>query len=113
MIFQVQYKINSKTYTINLPSFRGDLLRDFVSTIINGEITEIREFIHEDSTIKKDDKDYIHSKTLTLKNDLSLQSVRIPKIKKSLDDNELQNLISNPLLVQKTSINSVKIATKF
>ena len=111
--FQVQYKTNSQTHTINLSSDSWQKVRDFAKDLINGEITEIREFIHEDITVKKDDKDYIHSKTLTLKNELAYVSLRIPKIKKTLTDNMLNDLVFSHLQIKNKKPDSVKIATKF
>ncbi|RXJ82649.1 hypothetical protein [Arcobacter sp. F2176] len=111
--FQIQYKYNSKTHTMNLDSDSWQKARDFALTMINGEITDIREFVHEDNRVIKDDKDYVHSKTLTLKNDVGFNSLRIPKIKKSVNDILIQNLVFNHLLINNKKINSIKIATKF
>lgn len=111
--FQVQYKTNSQTHTINVSSDSWQKVRDFAKEIINGEITEIREFLEEDNRIKKDDKDYVHSKTITMKNEYGYVSLRVPKIKKSLDDNVLQNLVFNHLQIKNKKVDSVKIATKF
>lgn len=83
--FQIQYKCNSKTHTINLDSDSWQKARDFALTIINGEITEIRQFVHEDNRIKKDDKDYISYKSIFIKdNTSSFSSFKIPKVKKIL-----------------------------
>lgn len=111
--FQVQYKTNSQTHTINLSCDDWQKARDFAQDIINGEITEIREFLYEDTRIKKDDKDYIHSKTITMKNEYGYISLRISKIKKSIEDNVLTQLVFNHLQIRSKKPDSVKISTKF
>jgi hypothetical protein len=111
--FQVQYKYNSKTHTLNLYSSSYQKVRDFVQEIIGGEITEIREFVHTDNTIQNDNNNYVHSKTITLANDMGLKSLRIPKIKKSVTDEQLFQLVRLHLKHYDKKVESAKIATKF
>lgn len=111
--YQVQYKLNSKTHTMNLYSDSWQKVRDFAQTLISGEITEIREFVHEDNRTIKDDKDYIHSKTLSMINDNGYISLRIPKIKKTVTDQLIETLVFNTVSIHNKKVNSVKITTKY
>lgn len=111
--YQVQYKANSKTHTLNLSAQSWQHARDFALELINGEITEIREFVHTDDTKKDDDNNYIPYKTLVLRNERGIHSLRIPKVKKSVDDPFIESLAFNHLKLQNKRLNSIKITTKF
>ena len=108
--FQVQYKYNSKTHTINLTSDSWQKVRDFAQELINGEITEIREFIHQDDTVKKDDGDYKNRLNIVLYNDGFQNAFRLSKIKKNIDEKEALNLASNFLKFRGKTPNSIKIS---
>ncbi len=93
--YQVTYINNSKTQYVELHADNHTILKNVLDNLIVGEITEIREVLHEDNTIKKDDKNYIHSANIKL---YSLDrkyfnSFKIPKLRKTIKENELQNLV--------------------
>jgi hypothetical protein len=72
-----------------------EIIKDVFKALIVGELLEIREVVHEDDTIIKDDKNYIHSANIKIyTNDRKhFNSFKIPKLKKSIDDVQLQNLV--------------------
>ncbi len=93
--FQVVYSINSKTQTIELFADTYDKIKDMFDILFVGELLEIREVVHEDKTIIKDDKDYIHSanvKVLTADRKF-LNSFKIPKLRKNITDVQLETLV--------------------
>ncbi len=113
-MFQLQYKNNSKTHTLDLELNNYQHARDLFDSLFDGELFEIREFVHQDSTNVKDDLNYIHSKTVQLKSfDNQIKSIRIPKIKKNVTDLVMENLIFSKLKFNGKKPKSLKITTKF
>lgn len=111
--FQVQYKYNSKTHTINLTSDSWQKVRDFAQELINGEITEIREFVHQDDTVKKDDGDYVSYSSFFIKDDKdAFSSFKIPKVKKNLTNLQLEDFLKNHIKINSKTPHSVKISSK-
>ena len=92
-LYQVQYKRNSKTYTEDFYSPDYQKVKDFFETVIDGELIEIRKYVHLDTTIKKDDFDYIKRISFYISNESSYFSSFIPKVKKTLDLQTLKSLI--------------------
>lgn len=94
MKYQMIYKLNSKTHYSFINSSSWKNAKEVFEKLIVGELVEIREIIQEDKTIKKDDKNYIHSCTVKIssldKN--KFNSIKIPKLIKSLDEKTLTNL---------------------
>ena len=112
-LFQVQYKTNSQTHTINLSSDSWQKGRDFAQDVISGEITEIREFIHEDNRFKKDDGDYTPYISLFIKNDSgAFRSVKVPKVKRNLTNEFIQGLILSHLKIHNLKPHSVIFSSK-
>lgn len=112
-LFQVQYKYNSKTHTFNVNSDSWQKVRDFAQDIISGEITEIREFVHEDNRFKKDDGDYVSYVSLFIKNELgAFRSLKIPKVKKNLNNETIKELISTHLKIHSLKPHSVVFSSK-
>lgn len=98
MIFQLQYKTQSKTFTSNLDVANYQNARDFFENLIVGELYEIREFVHIDNTIKKDDGNYKgYAKVrLSLGNNYNY-SLKVPKLKKTTL--LTQSLVENSLRI--------------
>ena len=112
-LFQIQYKRNSKTYIENLYCPSWDIAKEFAETLIDGELTEIRKFVHHDSTLKKDDYDYYKRVTFFLFDSDAKMSFVLPKIKKTLEPNQLKDFIKNSLTFKSKNIDSDKINLTF
>jgi hypothetical protein len=96
--YQITYSNNSKTQYLELHADNYELIKNLVSALIVGELLEIREIQHEDKTIIEDDKNYIHSANVKIytNNRIYFNSFKIPKLKKTITDTELENyVISN------------------
>lgn len=96
-MFQVQYKRDSKTYTEDFYSDSYDKVKDFFENVIDGELIEIRKYVHLDTTVKKDDGDYVKRVGSYIVQDSYAVSFSLPKVKKSLKDGWYQNLIVSNL----------------
>ncbi len=82
--YQCVYKLESKTYNIEIDSLNEQGVRDFFQKYIVGDLIEIRKEVFFDKTIKKDDGDYKGYAKVSLRYGLGYyQSFRIPKIKKT------------------------------
>lgn len=93
--FQLTYSVNSKTQYSELSADSFQIVKDVFYSLNVGELLEIREIVYADTRIIKDDKDYIHSANIKIysKDKLHLNSFRIPKVKKIINEIELQNLV--------------------
>lgn len=112
--YQIVYTVNSKTHHIELTAPNYSILIDVFNSLIVGEIVEIREKIHEDKTIKKDDKNYIDYSTIKLTNEkyTKINSFKIPKIKKTIDDVQLRTLVTQYIKIDNKIPQKISISTK-
>uniref|UniRef100_UPI0040488E4F hypothetical protein n=1 Tax=Aliarcobacter sp. TaxID=2321116 RepID=UPI0040488E4F len=95
--YQLVYKLESKTHHTELQADSYQSVRDVFDNLMCGELVEIREILHTDTTIKKDDGDYFKYAKVSMKKGINLyQSMRIPKIKKSntLTETLVKNLFT-------------------
>jgi hypothetical protein len=91
--FQVQYKNNSQTFTDILPATSYKEIVDLFQDLINAEILEIRKVVYEDNTYPKDDGNYKKNRSMRVYNEKGhFITFKLPKIKKSLNDEDLTNL---------------------
>jgi cytochrome oxidase Cu insertion factor (SCO1/SenC/PrrC family) len=97
MRFQILYQLNSKSNHSILEADSFQNVKQVFNDLMVGELLEIREYVHEDLKNKKDDKNYIHSATfrITSLNKYFINSFRVPKIKKTLDQNQLVQYVHN------------------
>ncbi|MFY9090287.1 hypothetical protein [Arcobacter aquimarinus] len=103
-LYQVQYKKNSKTYTEEFYSDSYQKVKDFFENVINGELIEIRKYVHLDTAVIKDDGDYHKRVNLYVNNDDSFLSISLPKIKKDIKHNHLLELISDTIKIKSLPI---------
>jgi len=96
-LFQVQYKRDSKTYTEDFYSDSYEKVKDFFETVIDGELLEIRKYIHLDTTVKKDDGNYVKRVGVYTALDGDSFSLSIPKVKNNISQNDIKNLIVDNL----------------
>lgn len=108
MYYQIQFKIKTKTFTLDLESDSYSSILDFFSDISACEVTEIRQYKYLNKIFRKDDGNYIDSVTVTLEGDLSNVSFKIPKVKRNLND-ELFSIILNNLLINNKKPKNVKL----
>lgn len=107
MLFQVQFKFQTKTFNIDLESDSYSSILDLFFDISACEVTEIRLYKYLSNTFIKDDGNYINSVSFTLEGYKGSFTSKIPKIKKNLDD-ELFALFLNNLLFDNKKPKNVK-----
>lgn len=113
-MYQVQYKRNSKTYTENFYSDSWLKVKDVAESIIDGEITEVRKFVHYDSTVKKDDvTDYHKSVYCSITNNEAYSKFSLPKVKKSVGHTQLLELIKGNIKFKGKSISDEEIKLSY
>lgn len=112
-LFQVQYKRDSKTYTEDFYSDSYDKVKDFFENVIDGELIEIRKYVHLDTTVKKDDGDYVKRVGSYMVQDSYAVSFSLPKVKKSLKDVDIKNLIVSNLQIYNKNIEKDSIKLTF
>ena len=96
-MYQVQYKRNSKTYVEDFYSESYDKVKDFFENVIDGELLEIRKYVHLDNTVIVDDGQYVKRMSFYITNDKFQFSSFVPKIKRNfkieqIKESMLQNL---------------------
>ena len=112
-LYQVQYKRDSKTY---LEEFYSDdylKVKSFVENVIGGELTEIRKFVHYDGTVKRDDGDYYKRISVFLSNDSAKLSTFVPKVKKTLSHQIIEDTIKESLLFKTNLITNEEITLTY
>jgi len=113
-MYQIQYKRNSKTYIENFYGKDWESIYSVADKLIDGEITEIRKFVHYDDNIKKDDGvGYFKSVTALLYSDDGYRSLKIPKVDISISHDQLSEDISNTFKVFGKSINKDELKLKY
>jgi len=113
-LYQVQYKRNSKTYTENFYGNSWQDIRDLAISLIDGEVTEIRKFVHHDSTIKKDTgSNYFKSCSFTLDNSEMYRTYKIPKVKHNIPHDVLVEHFANAFTLKGKSPKKDEIYIKY
>lgn len=107
--FQVQLKKGTKTITENIESKDYKDILEYYYKLSSCEVIEIREWLEKEKTTKKDDGDYIKAVSIVLRNGTkeSLR-FRLPKLKKSIDENELDNIIISNLTIGNKKPNRIE-----
>ncbi|MDD2896914.1 MAG: hypothetical protein PHG81_12930 [Aliarcobacter sp.] len=112
-LFQVQYKRDSKTYTEDFYSDSYEKVKDFFDAVIDGELIEIRKYVHLDTTVKKDDGDYVKRVNFYFSLDGGAFSSSIPKVKKDVGPIMFKELIKQNLNYNNKNIDSDIIKLTF
>lgn len=112
-LYQVQYKRDSKTYTEDFYSDSYEKVKQFFDSVIDGELIEIRKYVHLDTTLKKDDGDYTKRIGVYFTQEGHAFSVSIPKIRKNLSDSEIKNFLVSNLDINNKNIDSNSIRLTF
>ena len=115
MKYQILYKLNSKSSHTVMESDSFQNVKEVFNNLMVGEILEIREYLHEDKTIKKDDKNYIHSATFKISSSDKqyFNSFRVPKIKKNLEDTFLIQNVHNFIKLNNVNPDNVNLNVLF
>lgn len=108
-LFQIQLKKATKTITENIEANDYKDVLEYYYNLSTCEVIEIREWLEKKNTIKKDDGDYIKSVSLVLRSS-SNESLRfrLPKLKKNVDEKELDNIIISNLTVGNKKPNRIE-----
>lgn len=113
--FQIVYSNNSKTQYTELCADTYDKIKDVFEVLIVGDLLEIREIVHEDDTVIKDDKDYVHSaniKVLTADRKF-LNSFKIPKLRKNINDVQLEQLVLSNIKINNLKPDIIQISKNY
>lgn len=98
-LYQFVYKFNSKTNYVDLEAKNWRTAKEFFDKTINGELYEIRKYVHRDDTVKKDDKNYVNYVRVKLYADINSLSFKIPKLKKNLSDEVLERNLKDVVTI--------------
>jgi hypothetical protein len=113
-LYQVQYRRNSRTYTVDYHGLSWQHIRDLAESLIDGEITEIRKYVHHDPTVKKDTQNnYYNSVSCYMSSEDRYRSVKIPKIKHTIKHSELLDQVKNTFKVHGDTVDINNISTKY
>lgn len=113
MKYQLQYANQSKTHTSNIETANYQNARNLFDDLFDGELLEIREFQHENKTIKKDDGNYIKYASIFYRGENGVySSFKIPKLKKTVTDSFLLELFSKSVKINGKKPLSARITTK-
>ena len=105
-LYQVQYTRNSKTYVEDFYFSSYDKVKSFFETCIDGELLEIRKYVHTDNTVKKDDGLYFKRISFYITNANSFFGSSIPKIKKTISIITFKQLLLTNLTFKNLPIDS-------
>lgn len=112
MKFQVTYIEDTKTFYSDVEANHYNDVLNFFENCIGANVTEIREYVYEDNeNISNLNTNYRNSVIINARNELGYLNIKLPKVKKSLNENELSNLIKQHIKIkgQKISFLSLKI----
>lgn len=85
MLYQIQFKRKTKTFTIDLEFNSYSNALDFFQDLSACRVTEIRQYKYINSYFIKDDGNYLNHASILMKNDFSEMRFKIPKIKKNIE----------------------------
>lgn len=108
-LYQVVYKLNSRTYTENFYSNNIQALINFFDKKIAGELVEVREYKLTNLSTKLDDGNYYKRVSLSFLDEKKQFKTFIPNIKKNKSIDELKSFIVNYLRFNNKRIQDDKI----
>lgn len=108
-LYQVQYQRNSKTYVEEFYSDSYQKVKDFFESTIDGELLEIRKYVHLDTTVKKDEGDYVKRCSFYIYDDKYQFSSFVPKLNKNFKPEIFKDLIVQNLTLNNKNIDRDKI----
>jgi hypothetical protein len=113
--YQITYNTNGKTLYSELHADNYQNIVDVFYELFSGELLEIREILHEDKAINEDDKNYIHSANIKVISSSKNYgySFKIPKLKKTISEEDLKNMIFSYVKIDSLKPDSLKITTNY
>jgi hypothetical protein len=112
--FQVQYKNNSATFTDTFEANSHLEIINLFQSLINAELTEIREIVYTNPIYPKDDGLYYKNVSAFLSDEHNTMcTIKIPKVKKSITTELLANLIKSYIKLNGKSPKNIKINNLF
>ncbi|BFU77180.1 hypothetical protein ALC152_03950 [Arcobacter sp. 15-2] len=112
-LYQVQYKRNGKTRLASFYSSNWETIKDVAKTIIDGEITEIRKYIHHDTSNKKDDNNSFKSVNIYMSKNDKYRSFKIPYVKHSYNHQSFLSDVHDTFLIDGTKVDNEDIKMTF
>lgn len=113
-LFQVQYKRNGKTYVEDYHCKNWNILLNALSNIIDGEITEIREYLYSDSKRNiKQFTDVSSGVSVYVSDNSSRYSFKITNLKTSVSYSKLLTHIKDTFTISNKPIKLEKINLKY
>lgn len=113
MLFQVQYKRDSKTFHDDFEATTYNDILSLFDDLSACEVTEIREYKISNQNYKIDDGNYIKSCSVFVSNEKGSYSFKIPKLKKTISDDELKTYILQYIKIGGLPPNTIKTKKQF
>lgn len=113
-LYQIQYKRNGKTYVEDFHSSSWQILKGMADTLIDGEITEIRKYVHTSNIVKtKVLTNCYASVNVNIYDDVMKKNFKITNVKRSYDINILKTDIQNVFTLSGKKVDSNNIKLTF
>lgn len=113
--YQVQYKRDSQTRIEDFYAPSWQILKDVVLDLIDGEITEIRKYVHIDNNLKDESLNKNCYKYVNVKLDKnnSVSAFRIPRVKNNIEHNQLITSIKDTFKINNSTVDDNDIEVKY
>lgn len=111
---QVQYQIGGKTFVEDFYSKDYQTLLSVVKSIIDGEITEIRSYLHFDNSIKTDNPTNCYSSvSINLYDENIKHSFKITNVKHTISHDELLTLVQQTFKLDGKTVDLSKMIVRY
>lgn len=112
--YQLLYKVNSRSHHIELEATDFTIVKDFFENVLQRDLYEIRHHVHNDDSLKLDNADYVSYKSCYVKGlNGAINSFKVPKIKRTISNNQFEQLVYENVNVNGQKIKSIRVTTKF
>ena len=113
-LYQVQYKRNNKTYVEDFHANSWNDLKELCDTLIDGELTEIRKYVHSSNRVITNTLLNCYSYvSVNMYNDEAKRNFKITNLRHSTNINQLQIDIINTFTLKGFSVDSDKLRLSF
>lgn len=110
MFYQVVYESDTKTFYSDVEASHHSSILEFFENVIGATVTEVREYVYEDNKKVKDLSDnFRKSVVINMSNEKGYINLKLPKIKKTISENELSNLIRKHIKIHGNKITRMTI----
>jgi hypothetical protein len=112
--YNIVYYRDSKRYNEDIEANSYQDALKFFDKFVQGYIVEVSEIVYENKFYPKDDADSIKSVSCYMQNEDNLgNSIKIPKVKKSIEDNILKAKILDTFKVKNKPVKTLKLTYNF